>query len=131
MRKDRNVSVLLPSVQTAQVATQVPVNTLPDGFSKDFPMQDGEVVLQNNVTTVGGGKTQATRQIQSTKSLNENYALYKNYLEKNNWSFQYLDAASDSVHTIYAVSKGKEINIVMSKNASGVVVVDATMVMYQ
>jgi len=130
MRRDKEDSVLLPSVQTTEVSVQVDAGILPEGFPADFPKQGDELVLQNHVTTVGGGKVQATRQIQSTKSLNENYTLYKNYLEKNNWSFQYLDAASDSVHTIFATAKGKEMNVVMSRNASGVVVVDATMVMY-
>lgn len=110
---------------------QVPVHSLPDGFPTDFPQDIEEVVLQNNIATLGGGKIQATRQIQSTKNLNENYRLYKNYLEKHGWSFQYLDAASESVRTIFAVSKGKEMNVVMSKNATGVVMVDATLVTYQ
>jgi hypothetical protein len=71
----------------------LPENKLPDKFPKDFPIEARAKVISNTkyntINSVSGDtksdQSQSTREFLSKKTIEENYSIYKNYLNTNKW----------------------------------------------
>ncbi|MBL8030206.1 MAG: hypothetical protein JNN11_03085 [Candidatus Doudnabacteria bacterium] len=136
MKKDSKTQTEQPSQQTAQTneegpknvlpfkETDVPAQTLPEGFVVGFPLEANAVVLNNTSANTAVG-LQSSRMFVSKKSVEENYKIYSDYLTKNKWKV--LASVNDtSLKSISAESPKRErLDLAISKNSvSGQVQVD-------
>lgn len=84
----KRTPVLQPVAQTER-AVQEPQKTdfgtsMPTDFATDIPVEEGVKVEQSYGLNYAGQK-QLTIVFQSTKTVKENYALYADFLKKQNW----------------------------------------------
>ena len=66
--------------------TTVAENKLPENFPTNLPLEDNVEVTQNYNATTEDGRFQATRTYESKKTLAENLAIYREYLNGNGWN---------------------------------------------
>lgn len=118
---------LLPSLSVTKIENDI----IPEGFPANILLEKDGVILENKSITSQDkpGIIQYTRKFISKKNLDENYVLYKNFLEKNNWNIVSLDK-KDSLGSLIAVdSNNTQLMITISKNSiNGNVIVDLTVV---
>lgn len=102
----------------------LPVNQLPNEFPKDFPLESGAQVVQNDNEIVNG-KRQGHRQFASSKTLEENYQLYKDYLQKTAWTI-IRDVNGPAYKSLIGRQANQVLSVSIDQNAeSGKVVVNA------
>ncbi|MGB2580739.1 MAG: hypothetical protein WBC83_03515, partial [Minisyncoccia bacterium] len=91
---------------------------IPSDFPTDIPIEEGAEVEQSynlNYT----GQNQLTIVFPSTKTVKENYALYSDFLEKQNWivSNKY---ESEKLSSIYGTKESNDINVTIGENVTDV-----------
>ncbi len=91
------------------------VNT-PTDFPGDIPIEKGSKVEQSYGLNYAG-QEQLTIVFFSTKTVNENYTLYSNFLEKQNWTISN-KYESPKVSSLYGVKEGNDINVTISESLS-------------
>lgn len=89
----------------------------PDDFPTDIPVEKGVKVEQSYSLNYVGQK-QLTIVFQSTKTVKENYSLYTDFLNKQNWSISN-KYESAKISSLYGTKDSSDINITISENASG------------
>lgn len=67
------------------VVTKVANEKLPDKFPADLPLETGAKVVDNYNATSTSGNVQATREYESAKTPEQNYGVYNDFFNKNNW----------------------------------------------
>lgn len=101
--------------------TQEPVKTdfgtsAPADFPTDIPIEKGAKVEQSYGLNYAGQK-QLTIVFLSNKTVKENYILYSNFLEKQNWiiSNKYESA---KISSLYGVKENNDINVTISESVA-------------
>src|SRR3989344_8644152 len=91
---------------------------LPSDFPTDIPTEEGVEVEQSYSLNYEGQK-QLTIVFPSTKTVKENYTLYADFLEKQNWivSNKY---ESEKLSYIYGTKESNDINVTISHDSDGV-----------
>jgi hypothetical protein len=102
----------------------LPNEQLPGEFPKDFPLESGAQIMQNQNVTVAG-KTQGRRQFVSAKSLDENYQIYKNYMKQTGWEI-ISDVNEATLKSLIGRQGNQILTVSIGKNStSGQVIVNA------
>ena len=97
--------------------TNLDENKLPVGIPKDLPMEENAQILQNyEAKEQDSNNLQSTRQYISQKSLQENFDLYKKYLEDNNWVILTATDMDDLKGIMAKNNSGEIMDITFSKN---------------
>ncbi|MHA1868415.1 MAG: hypothetical protein ACTSXD_10270 [Candidatus Heimdallarchaeaceae archaeon] len=113
------------------VVHKINKNTLPDDIPSDIPLEKDALILENKIISLPDqpGTIQYTRKFISKKTLEENYKIYRNFIDRNDWDL------ISSVKKKYLISlsamksKNKQLLITISKNTiAGTVIVDITVV---
>ncbi len=65
----------------------VPQNQLPERFPSGIPIEDGKILVSLDQTSTDG-RFQGTRKFVTAKTIEQNAALYKDYLTKNGWKIE-------------------------------------------
>lgn len=94
----------------------VPVETLPDKFPANFPLEKN-VPVNTNYNAQTDGAFQSTRQFVSKKTLAQNYSLYTDYLKNNGWTIE-TTLDQEAVKSIFASKGGTSVTVTMSHNES-------------
>lgn len=117
-----------PAKQTtpAVIREALPQEQLPKNFPADFPLipaEKTEIVQNDNVTVEG--KQQGRRQFVSDKTLEENYQLYKDYMQKTAWLIL-SDINEPDYKSLIGRQGSQVLSVSISKNAeSGGVIINA------
>jgi hypothetical protein len=94
-----------PASGSLQVTkTEVPPGTAPQGFPADIPIEAGAKITQNYNATAGNGLFQATRVFDSSKSMDQNFAIYSDYLKSAGWTV--VNTLNLSTTKVLAAKKG-------------------------
>lgn len=81
----RNADKKMAVKPSQQKKTELPVSQTPAKFPAEVPIEKGAKILQNyNISDADS--LQATRVFETTKSLDENFNLYKEFFTKNGWT---------------------------------------------
>jgi hypothetical protein len=112
--------------QKPQPVPQTTINNsqLPPGFPSDIPLEAGATITQNYTATNFSGMFQSSRDFISAKSMAENFALYQAALKKSGWTIT--SATNDTGsnrYIIFATKTSNFLNILISTNSSGQVIV--------
>jgi len=89
---------------------------IPSDFPTDIPLEDGAEVEQSyslNFT----GQNQLTTGFSSTKTVKENYTLYADFLEKQQWNISN-KYESEKLSSLYGAKESNDINITISENTA-------------
>lgn len=89
---------------------------IPTDFPTDIPIEKGVKVEQSYSLNYVGQK-QLTIVFLSTKTVKENYAIYADFLKKQNWSISN-KYESTKISSLYSIKDSNEINITISNNTS-------------
>lgn len=65
--------------------TNLPADKVSLMFPEDLPREANAEVIENSESNANDGATQATLRFESTRSANENYNTYLNYMRSNGW----------------------------------------------
>lgn len=87
----------------------------PTDFPTDIPIEKDAKVEQSYGLNYIGQK-QLTIVFLSRKTVKENYTLYSNFLEKQNWTISN-KYESPRVSSIYGIKEGNDINVTISESA--------------
>lgn len=88
---------------------------LPTNFPADIPVEKGVKVEQSYSLNYVGQK-QLTIVFQSTKTVKENYAIYEDFLKKENWSISN-KYESAKLSSLYGTKDSNDINVTISESA--------------
>lgn len=89
---------------------------MPTDFPTDIPVEKGVKVEQSYSLNYVGQK-QLTIVFLSTKTVKENYALYADFLKKQNWSISN-KYESTKLSSLYGTKESNDINITISENTT-------------
>ena len=107
------------SSQPKVEVTAIDPTKLPQGLPSDLPMESGAQVLQNfEAKDPVSGKTQASRAYVSKKTLDEVFASYQSYLQKNGWSVQ-STINQPGLKNISALKDNTRLSVTIAKDAEG------------
>ena len=114
------------------VKEEVDTKNLPEALPSDLPLEAEAEVKENSVVSSPDkpGVTQYTRKYTSQKSLDENYEIYKDYLQKNGWNIL-TSIEEDGLRSLIAANadNSKQMFVTISENSlTGEVTVDVTIV---
>ena len=107
--------------QQAVTPTQEPQRTefgtnIPTDFPTDIPVEQGIAVEQSYSLNYVGQK-QLTIVFISSKTVEENYALYADFLKNKNWNISN-KYESIKVSSLYGTKESNDINVTISDNTS-------------
>jgi hypothetical protein len=85
---------------------------IPTDFPSDIPIEEGTEVEQSYSLNYEGQK-QLTMVFPSTKTVKENYTLYADFLEKQNWNVSN-KYESMKVSSLYGTKESNDINVTIS-----------------
>lgn len=110
-----------PETTPSAVSTEEPQKSdfgtnMPADFPTDIPVEEGVKVEQSYSLNYAGQK-QLTIVFPSTKTVKENYALYADFLKKQNWNVSN-KYESPSVSSLYAAKENNDINVTISESAT-------------
>lgn len=131
-KENEQLSVNEP-VKNENIEVQnVSANELPAAIPENIPMEEDAVILENDIITASEkpGVTQYTRKFVSNKSLEENYAIYKDFIDFNNWEVV-SSVEEETLMLLIAVNpdKTEQLFVTVSKNTiNKEVTVDLTVV---
>ncbi len=93
----------------------VDISKLPDTFPADIPLEAGAKITQNYNATTNDGRSQATRAFETTKTLDENYKIYTNYIKNGGWTLG-TGVDQKNFKVITASKNGQVLQITMNLN---------------
>ena len=125
----------VPLVNENIEVQNVPTSELPSAIPNNIPLEENALIIENDIITAPDkpGITQYTRKFVSNKSPEENYAIYKDFLNANNWEVVSV-TDEDTLKSLIAVSPNKteQLFITVSENTiSGEVTVDLTVIVQE
>ena len=89
---------------------------IPSEFPTDIPIEEGAEVQQSYSLNYAG-QNQLTIVFPSTKTVKENYALYADFLNKQQWNITN-KYESAKLSSLYATKESSDINVTISENTS-------------
>ncbi len=103
---------------------EIDATKLPESFPKDIPIEQGATVTQNYNAISAGGRFQATRVFETTKSLDANIKIYQDYFKANKWTINaFVD--QENYKMILATKDNFQIQVSINHNIiSGINTVD-------
>jgi len=130
--ENKNLSEESSVVNENIEVTKVPTGELPGTIPSNIPLEENALIVENTVITAPEkpGVIQYTRKFVSNKSPEENYAIYKDFLNANNWEIV-SSVEQETLMSLIALSpdKTQQLFITVSENTiSGEVTVDLTVV---
>lgn len=97
------------------VKTNVDFDKAPKGFPEGVPIEAGAKLTQNYNATSPDGRFQATRVFETAKTLDENLAIYSDYLKKQGWVVG--STLNDPTYKVISGTKGlQNMQIVIDEN---------------
>lgn len=116
-KKDVAMNTNVPEKTKEIVKTDVETNKSPEKFPTDIPIESGATITQNYNATAPDGRFQATRAFTSKKTLGENYALYKEWMNSNGWTIA--SSVDQPTYKMVSGTKGKQtLQASISENSS-------------
>ena len=106
---------------------QVPTTQLPKGLPSDLPIEKSATVISNVQFATPDGKTQYTRSYYSSRTLDDNYTVFKNYLDKNGWTINSA-VNTEAVKTLDATKGNNRLSITIGKDPANKVTVSVSFV---
>lgn len=106
--------------------TIVPTSTVPSALPANLPLEAGAKVLQNFEGSVkDSNQTQSTRVYVSSKTVDQNFTIYKKYLQDNNWM---ITSTVDQPNVKnFDASKGtSRMTVTIAKDSAGQVTVNVS-----
>ena len=97
-----------------KVTEEVKSSDLPKKFPADIPIETGVEIIKNENTVDPDGTSHAIRTFVSTKTLDENYAIYTAYLNSNGWIIESTVNKPDN-KVIFASKAAQTIQIAASQ----------------
>jgi len=133
--KNKKATEEMPLVNENIEVQNVPTSELPSAIPNNIPLEENALIIENDIITAPDkpGITQYTRKFVSNKSPEENYAIYKDFLNANNWEVVSV-TDEDTLKSLIAVSpdKTEQLFITVSENTiSGEVTVDLTVIVQE
>ncbi len=94
-------------IRASQVEkVNVDFTKLPEKFPASVPIESGAKITQNYNSTTPNGHFQATRTFETKQTLDVNFNLYKDYLQKAGWKIE--STTNDPEYKMILGSKGAE-----------------------
>ncbi|RJP45620.1 hypothetical protein C4587_00515 [Candidatus Parcubacteria bacterium] len=99
---------------------EIPESSLPQGFPSDVPIEAGAKILKNYTATSPSGRVQATREFESSRSVGENFSLYRSFLSQSGWKLLYEldDARSPSYKAVFGRNAAGVLNVSIRAGAA-------------
>ncbi len=95
--------------------TNVDFDKAPQGFPEGVPIETGAKLTQNYNATTPDGRFQATRVFETSKTLDENLAIYSDYLKKQGWEIG--STLNDPTYKVVSGTKGvQNMQVVIDEN---------------
>lgn len=119
--KQNRSGVIAPVAEQKVANTPEPQKTdfgtsMPTDFPTDIPVEKG-IKFEQSYGLNYAGQKQLTIVFQSTKTVKENYALYSEFLKKNNWNISN-KYESPKLSSLYGAKENNDINVTISENST-------------
>ena len=96
--------------------SEVDASKLPSQFPANIPIESGAKITQNYNASAENGLYQATRAFESAKTLDENFKLYSDFVQRDGWKL--LTGLNQDKLKVIAAQKDKaNLQITMSVNS--------------
>lgn len=112
-KEDSTPAPIVPQSEIGQKSVEF--TKAPIGFPSEIPIEENAEFVQNFNTNTTDGRFQASRVFKTTKTLEENYKIYDDYLKSRNWDIKSV-VDEENYKMIYARRGNIEFQVSMDNN---------------